>query len=460
MLKRKMTDRLMTWKASEPRKVLLLLGARQTGKTFIVREFAQTQYESFIEVNFLEDEENGAFLAGATSAEELISRLSLIVGHAIPPGTLVFFDEVQHLGREVVTLSKFLLDDGRFDLILSGSLLGAVLDGVTSFPVGYARIERMLPLDFEEFCWAMGVPDTILSTIRTCYHEKTPLEDTLHEKLIALYRQYIVMGGMPEAVQKALDHHRDLGEARAVDTDIASQYRYDIIKYAQGKKMQILGIFDSIPSQLAKANKRFVMKSIKSGSTFAEFEQGFSWLANAGVALPASLISEPKIPLVRTQNPSKLKLYSSDCGILLCQYPISSSRDITTGNGDGNYGAIYENVVAQELTSAGFPLFYYNNNRKGEVDFLIETAEGRVIPIEVKSGKDYKLHSALNNLLSSQEYDIECAYVLSEANVVRGEKAGKPLYYLPLYMTMCLGDEHDGQSSDLILEEISFDRWA
>ena len=213
MLRRKMYDNLMQWHQEEPRKVLLLLGARQTGKTYLVREFARNNYESFVEVNFLDDEENGRFLAGAKSSEDLVSRLSLVAGGSLRPGTLVFLDEVQHFGREVVTLSKFLLDDGRFDLVLSGSLLGTVLGGITSFPVGYARVLRMFPLDFEEFCWAAGVPSSILETVRSCYRAKTPLEATLHDRLTRLFRQHIVVGGMPEAVQKFLDHHRDLGKA-------------------------------------------------------------------------------------------------------------------------------------------------------------------------------------------------------------------------------------------------------
>lgn len=459
MLRRKMMDRLLDWRNDERRKVFILLGARQTGKTFIVREFAQTHYESFVEVNFLEDAENGAFLAGATSADALIGRLSLILGHAIEPGTLIFFDEVQQLGHDIVTLSKFLLDDGRFDVILSGSLLGTMLEGVTSFPVGYARIERMFPLDFEEYCWAMGVPEAILDEIRRGYRLKEPLDQGLHERLIALYRQYIVVGGMPEAVQKFLDHKRDLGEARSVGTTIVEQYRYDIIKYAQKRKMQIVAIFDNLAKQLAKPNKRFVLKEIQKGATFSGYENDFLWLVNAGVVLPAYLVSDPKSPLVRTESGSRFKLYDSDCGVLLSQYPISSSRGIVSGSGDGNYGAVYENVIAQELASAGFPLLYYNNNRKGEVDFLIENDAGAVIPLEVKSGKDYKIHSALNNLLSSGEYSIPCAYVLSESNVSRGTKSGKPVFYLPLYMTLCLGEER-GDASGMVLGEVSFADWG
>lgn len=457
MLRRKMYRQLQTWMEESPRKVLLLLGARQTGKTFVVREFAQNHYDTFIEINFLEDEENGKFLAGANGAEELTSRLSLITGKSLQPGTLVFFDEVQHLGREVVTLSKFLLDDGRFDLILSGSLLGTVLEGVTSFPVGYAKLLRMYPLDFEEFCWAMNVPERILETVREAYRRKEPLEETLHDRLMQLYRQYIVVGGMPEAVQKFLDHRRDLGEARTVASDIVEQYRYDIIKYAPNSKMSILSIFENIAGQLAKINKRFMLNSIRKNATYDVLEDDFSWLTNAGVALPAYLISEPKTPLLRTRDKRKFKLYASDCGLLVEQYPLVSARDIIEGEGDANFGAVYENVVAQELVSSGFPLFYYNNNRKGEVDFLIETHEGKVLPIEVKSGKDYKRHMALNNLLETKDYPIDCAYVFSEFNVYQGEKAGHRVYYLPLYMTMCLVEEKGDELKGYILDEIIFD---
>lgn len=460
MLKRKMYRKLEEWKASDQRKVLLLLGARQTGKTFIVREFARNSYDAFIEVNFLDDEENGRFLAGATSAEELISRLSLIVGHAIQPGTLVFFDEVQHLGHDIVTLSKFLLDDGRFDLILSGSLLGTVLDGVTSFPVGYARILRMYPLDFEEFCWAMGVPDVIIEEVRVAYREKRPLDEPLHDRLVRIHRQYIVVGGMPEAVQGFLDNGRDLGEPRQVGTDIVEQYRYDIIKYAPGRKMQICTIFDSVPGQLAKVNKRFVFNLIKKSATFDSLEDDFSWLVKSGVTLPAYLVTEPKAPLLRTKVQEKFKLYASDCGLLLSQYSLASSRSVLEGVGDANFGAVYENIVAQQLASAGFPLFYYNNNRKGEVDFLIESAEGKVLPVEVKSGKDYKRHMALNNLLDAKGFDVSCAYVLSEFNVSVGERAGRPVYYLPLYMTFCLEEERGNNLEGFVLEEISFDDWG
>lgn len=455
-MERKIYKKLQAWKQSHKRKVFLLLGARQTGKTYAIRTFAEQNYDHLVEVNFLDDKENAQLLANASGAQDLISRLTLVVGHEIQPNTLVFFDEVQQLGQDAVTLSKFIVEDGRFDLVISGSLLGTVLEGVTSFPVGYAVVERMYPLDFEEFCWARGVPESILDTVKKCFENRVPMEESLHKRLINLYRQYIVVGGMPEAVSTFIESGLDLGAAREVATEISSQYRFDIIKYAPDRKPNILSIYDNLAAQLSKANKRFVLNSIKKGATKERLEDDFAWLSQAGVALSAYVVTEPKKPLIRTKNQAKFKLYSSDVGVLLSNYSEHAAKGVVDGAGDANYGAVYENVVAQELAAAGFPLYYYNNNRKGEVDFLLENKDGNVVPIEVKSGKDYKVHAALNNLMSTDEYNIEYAYVLSEENVSQGQRSGRPVYYLPLYMTMCLVKEKGTNLANMKLEEITF----
>lgn len=455
MLKRKMYEKLLSWKQTEKRKVLLLFGARQTGKTFIVEEFARNEYEHFVKVDFRQDADAARLLSAATSAEDLVSRLSLVAG-GIANNSLVFFDEVQEFGKEVVTLSKYLLEDGRFDLVLSGSLLGTFIQGVKSFPVGYAREERMCPLDFEEFCWAMSVPPAVIAQVRHAYESKEPLEENLHQALMALYRQYIVVGGMPEAVEAFVQNQRDLGAAQAVAAEIGNQYRRDITKYAGDQKTNIAAIYDNIPAQLSKENKRFAMKAVAENGRYSRLQDSFSWLTEAGVALPVYAVTEPKMPLMRTKEQRKFKLYASDCGMLAARYPQSASMDIVLGEGDGNYGAVYENVVAQELAAAGFSLYYYHHSRKGEVDFLLETKRGTVLPIEVKSGKDYKLHTALNNLLGTEGYSIECAYVLSECNVSVGQRKGKPVCYLPLYMTMCLSEEADTRAPGIHLPEVVF----
>ena len=459
MLERKMLSKLQSWKEAGANKVFVLLGARQTGKTHVVRRFARESYASFVEVNFLDREEDAAFLAESDGAEELLSRLSLVEGRSIPEGSLIFLDEIQHVGADVVTLSKFVVEDGRFDLVISGSLLGTVLEGITSFPVGYAQVERMFPLDFEEFCWAEGVPEAILDRIREAYEKKVSVPDALHERMTKVFRQYIAVGGMPQAVQSFLDNRRALGAAREVDRAVVEQYRYDISKYAASARRPVIQtIFDNVPSQLAKENKRFMMRSVRRGATYERLDDDFAWLTKAGVALPAHLVSEPRYPLERTKVAEKFKLYSSDCGVLLCQYPVGAAMRVSEGTGDANFGAVYENVVAQELLAAGFPLRYYHHSRKGEVDFLVEVADGSVLPIEVKSGKDYKLHVAFINLLGTAEYGIGRAYVRSEHNVSRGERMGKPVHYLPLYMTMCLAAERgERELADTTLEAVGFE---
>ena len=263
----------------------------------------------------------------------------------------------------------------------------------------------------------------------------------LHDRLVRLYRLFIVVGGMPEVVQRFIDSKNDLAAVREVQSDIVSQYGADIIRYANGRSLFVEAIYQALPGELAKVNKRFVLGSLKQGATYARFEDDFEWLAGAGVALPTCLATEPLRPLRRSLERRKFKLYSSDVGLLMVRYPNVIAMDVMEGSRSVNFGAVYENVVAQELKSAGYELCYYNNNRKGEVDFLIETGTGSIIPIEVKSGKDYKLHTALNNLLGTQEYAIDEAYVLSEHNVSCEERLGKSVYYLPLYMTLCLGSE-------------------
>ncbi len=452
-----MLHELEGWKAAGARKALVLLGARQVGKTYIVREFARQSYDSYIEVNFIDDEESGKLLATASSSAELLSRLSLVAGRSIPEGSLIFFDEVRQLGHDVVTLSKFIVEDGRFDLILSGSLLGTTLGGVTSFPVGYAQVRRMFPLDFEEFCWASGVPSSIIDELRTAFDARVPVEDSLHDRMVRLFRQYIAVGGMPEAVSTFLEGGLDLGGARQVCLDIVEQYGFDISKYAGERRLYVRSIYSNVPSQLAKENKRFQMASVRAGAKHERMRDDFTWLEDAGVVLPAHAVTEPKYPLQRTKVVEKFKLYSSDCGLLLARYPRGAAMRVVSGEGDANFGAVYENVVAQELTSSGRELWYFHNSRKGEVDFLLQTEDARVIPLEVKSGKDYKLHLALNNLLRTGDWGIDEALVLSERNVSVEQRFGKPIRYLPLYMLLFLDRLVGvGQMGDVHLDPIEF----
>lgn len=448
MLRRLAYDSLKRWKDDSKKKVLLVDGARQIGKTYLIESFAQVEYSDYIKIDFLRDETAAELLGGASSSAQVVERVSLLAGRALQPGTLLFFDEVQK-AQNVVTLSKYLLDDGRFDIVMSGSMLGVELTNVKSFPVGYMHILHMYPLTFQEFCWSQGVPQSLLDGLRNCFSERKSVDAGLHNKMIDLFRLYLVVGGMPEAVQKYLDAQYDLGAVREVQGNLVRLYREDISKYANDRALQVKAIYDEIPNQLAKENKRFRLKSLQKQAKFERYANDFAWLVGAKSVLKAVNVTEPKFMLARTEEPSRFKLYAHDCGMLLSQYPLEVAADVLIGAKSVNYGAVYENYVAQELVAAGVKLRYFHNSRKGEVDFIAETEKAEVLPIEVKSGKDYKTHSALNSLLASSEYGIPRAVVLSEGNIEMGEKQGKVVSYLPLYMVGYLVESLAGERGAL-----------
>lgn len=434
MLRRSAYDQLLIWKNDSHGKALLVDGPRQVGKTYLIEEFGKREYRDIVKIDFLLDEDARRRFASARSADRVIELVSLAAGHELVPGeTLVFFDEVQK-AQNLVTFSKYLVIDGRFDVAMSGSMLGIELNEVKSWPVGYLRTVDMAPLTFEEFCWAREVPLSVLDHVKEAYCEKTRVDEVFHGLLVDLFRQYLVIGGMPEAVQRSLDAHNDFGVVRQVQADLLQLYREDIAKHAGSRALQVKAIYDSIPAQLNKENKRFQMKALKTGARFDRFANDFAWLVAARSALKTVNVTEPKPMLARTEEQERFKLYLSDVGMLLASYPAQVAMEALSGGRAVNFGAVYENAVAQELAAVRSPLRYYHNNRKGEIDFLIETHEGRVLPVEVKSGKDYKLHTALNNLLGTEEYRIEEAVVLSEANVSQGQRKGKTIHYLPLYM--------------------------
>lgn len=458
MLKRKAYKNLLEWKQQKGHGALLVTGARQIGKTYLLEEFARNEYEAYVKVDFVKDLEAKNRYAAVTDSGQAIDLLSLELGQPLTPGkTLIFFDEVQE-APEVLTLSKYLVQDGRFDLALSGSMLGTELSGIRSLPVGYLHILDMAPLSFEEFCWAQGVPDSILENVRSSFAGRLPLPDAVHDSLIKLFDRYLVVGGMPEAVCKSIEGARDLGSVRQVQDDLVRLYREDIIKYAKKRAPQIQAIFDALPSQLNKENKRFQLQSITKEAKYDRFANDFAWLVATCTALKVVNVTDPKPMLARTAEQNRFKLYSSDVGILMAQYPPSVAMASLLGEKSVNFGAVYENYVAQELSAAGVKLYYYHHSKRGEVDFLTETSEGKVLPIEVKSGKDYKLHTALSNLLSTAEYGIDEAIVLSRANVSVEKRREGDISYLPLYMGGLVAELGASRASaKSILENVHLD---
>lgn len=460
MFKRKMYKNLLAWKNEGAEKILLVGGARQIGKTYLIERFAESEYESFLKLDFLNETPITRALLKAESAQEALEIVSLAAGRTLEPGrTLLFLDEVQK-APNIVTLSKYLAIDGRLDIVMSGSMLGVEMRHVKSLPVGYMHIENMHPLDFEEFCWARGVPDSALARVRESYASLEPVPNGLHEAMTRTLRTYLVAGGMPDAVAALNAGNGDLSETRTIQHDLNVLYREDISKYARERAPQVKEIFEALPHQLAKENKRFALKSL-GGAKYERYANDFAWLVEAGAAIKVCNVAEPRSMLARTQEDNRFKLYASDTGMLMERYPASVAVEALSGSRSVNFGAIYENYVAQELASYNLKPRYYRSTRHGEIDFLLESEGGNVIPIEVKSGKDYKLHTALNNLLGTTEWGIDRAVVLSEANVSIGERQGKPVLYLPLYMTFCVAEECARTAPGaLVAPKADFSEWT
>ena len=364
-------------------------------------------------------------------------RLSALTTTPLIKGeTLIFFDEVQKC-PEIVTAIKFLVDEGSYRYILSGSLLGVELKDLRSEPVGYMGIKDMYPIDFEEFISYIGINENIISTLRQAWERRIPVDQLIHTKMTELFRLYLIVGGMPAVVSKYLETN-NLQEVMAIQQDIIRLYTRDIAQYDPNNKLYIEEIFNLIPSELNAKNKRFILKRLNENAKFERYQNSFLWLTNAGVALPVYNVEEPKTPLLLARSRNLFKLFQNDIGLLAAQYAEGIQLRIIKGDKDINYGSIYENAVAQEFAAHGITPYYYNNKKRGELDFVIEL-NGRVVPIEVKSGKDYEVHRALSNIMDCGEYDLPEAIILTNDNLQVVNK----FIYAPIYMTMFIERNND-----------------
>ena len=442
MIGRKVEQRLEQFRQADDKKALLITGARQVGKTFIIREFGKRAYQSFIEINFLEDKTAASLFENARDSQDLLLRLSAVADKPMIPGqTLIFLDEVQEC-KEIVTAIKFLVEEGSYRYILSGSLLGVDLKDIRSMPVGYMDIVQMYPLDFEEFALANRVSPNVIDALHKAFEEKQPVDPVIHERMMALFRLYLIVGGMPAAVMKYLESN-NLRNVIEEQQAIIALYKKDIARYDPEEKLYLEDNFDLIPSELNSKNKRFILKNLNENFKFSRYSNSFLWLKDAGVVLPTFCASEPTAPLRLSKSSNLFKLFLSDVGLLASMYMDNIQVKILNGEKSINFGAVYENVAAQELKAHGFDLYYFNSKKQGELDFLIER-NGHVLPIEIKSGKDYTKHAALSNVLANEDYAIPEAYVFQNDNV---SKVGKITYY-PIYMLMFV--KKQDQSGDLI----------
>lgn len=436
MLYRKFYDYMMKWKEEPKKKALFISGARQIGKTTLIRKFGKQNYEKYLEINFITTPSAKAIFEGDLSAELLITKLTAFFKtELLPNHTLIFFDEVQEC-LKVRTAIKFLVDDGRFDYIESGSLLGVTYQDVISFPVGYEDPQVMYPMDFEEFALALGVQKATFEVLEKAYQTKTPVDDFIHKEMLRVFQFYCVVGGMPAVVQEFVNSN-DMGKVLNIQKGIIELYRKDVQKYAQKGKEKIQMIFDAIPAELNNKNKRFILSDLKKSARSERYESCFQWLSDAGVTLPCYNLQELIQPVAINVSRNLFKLFLNDTGLLCAMSSSDIQFQIINDNLDINEGSIMENMFATQLKSNGYTLYYYDKKKVGELDFVIEYGT-KLLPIEIKSGKNYKSHPALHNILRNKDYKITKPIVFCIGNIENQED----ILYLPLYMIMYVKDEH------------------
>ena len=436
MLFRKIEAQIEDHLKSDSRAIMLIDGARQVGKTYIIRHVGQKLFENYIELNLVEDYVGARLFANAKTVEDFYLAVSMLAGDRMKEkeNTLIFIDEIQAYPH-LLTLLKFLAQDDRFTYIASGSLLGVTLAQTTSIPMGSIRMVRMFPLDFEEFLYANGMNALVVSSLRKKYERQESLDEATHAKVLDMFRKYLLVGGMPDAVN-AFVAEKNIQLVRQIQSEIYAYYAADASKYDDGRKLKIRRIYDLIPSNLENKKKRVVAQSIenKRGKTFADYQDEFDYLISAGIALSVQAISTPVFPLIQSSGKNLLKLYLNDVGILSGILYGNNIQAILSDEESINLGSVYECVVASELIAHGHKLFYYDNRTKGEVDFLIDDYDSlSAVPIEVKSGKDYTVHSALNAFVSNEDYHVKKAIVLSNEREIATKNK---ITYLPIYNIM------------------------
>ena len=431
MLNRKIERELLIWKADHEKKCLLVKGARQVGKTYSIDKFARENYKNYTYINFDENPTYQTIFDGDLDVDTLIKQISLRVsGAELEPGeTILFLDEIQNCPRARTAL-KFFAMDGRFDVIASGSMLGIHYKDVPSYPVGYVDYLEMYSMDFEEFLWANGVRDSSIADIREYYEQRKPVPDAMHEKMMELFREYIVVGGMPRVVQEFVDTH-NFAKVYQLQKGILTDYMDDIAKYADGaEKTKARACFLSIPKHLAKDYKKFRYSLVEHGATNRKYGGSLLWLYDAGIINFCYNLSEPALPLEGNARSDIFKVYMRDTGLLMAMLDEGSAEDIIDGNLGIYKGAIYENIIADILAKRGKKLYYFEKDSKLEIDFFIRYQK-KATAIEVKSAEKATSKSMTSII---QNYGVEHGIKLSAKNVAGNDVVES----FPLYMAMFL----------------------
>lgn len=438
MLYRKIEKIIEEKLKSDGKKILLVNGARQVGKSFIIRYVGQKLFKNYIEINLLEDSLKSANFKNIRSVSDFYFQLSMIAGEKLggKSDTLIFLDEIQ-VYPELLTLLKFLREDNRFCYVASGSLLGVTLAKTTSIPIGSIEILEMFPLSFEEFLLANRFNEFAIGILREKFLKEESLDENTHNKILDLFKEFLLIGGLPEAVNCYVET-KNIVKVRGIQNQIYDFYSLDASKYDHANKLKIRRIYAMIPSILENKKKRIIIKDIENikGKTYSSYIDEFDYLISSGIALEVKAISNPVFPLLETSSKNLIKLYLNDVGILTALLYKNNIRAVLDDIRSINLGSVYESAVASILKANGKKLFYYDNRNIGEVDFLIDDYDAlSILPIEVKSGKDYTIHCALNKMLSNTDYGIKKGIVLSNNREIK-RKGG--IVYLPIYYAMFL----------------------
>ena len=443
MLKRKVYSELLAWKegrrGGKLKKCLLIKGARQVGKSFIVKEFGLNEYESFINIDFFKQPELKQIFSGELSSEEIFKRITANIPRAklVQGSTLVFLDEIQRCGNARTAL-KFLAEDMRYDVIASGSLLGLAygddadseVEEPASIPVGYESQITMYSLDFEEFLWAYGYDDATIASLGEYFGTDNQIPESIHGKFEAIFREYMVVGGMPEVVAD-FSVNKDFTRVNELQQNILAQYQDDISKHAKGKEKQLVRMcYDAIPRQLAKELKKFQYSTVEKGQTRRKFEGSIKWLKDSSLVNACYNVSEPQIPLMANARDDQFKLYINDTGLLTCLYGFETKKAILNNTIKGNArGGVYENIISECLVKRGYKLCYYKPDESREIEFVIEK-NGEVVPIEVKAGNNVSV--SLNRFIDDFSPSVAYKFIANRNGKV-GIKETMP-HYMIMFM--------------------------
>lgn len=453
---RKFTSYLENFLRHEPRKILLVNGARQIGKSYLIRYVGKALFPHYVEVNLKADQEGDRRFATVKTKEDFYLQLGAIAGNDLGSrdDTLVFLDEIQSYPH-LMTMLKFLNEDGKYRYIASGSQLGVALAQTPSVPIGSIAVRQMYPLDFEEFLWAVGCGKEVIEAVRGKFEARDSLSDSMHGYMLQQFKIYLLVGGMPDAVNKFLEN-RNIAQVRDIQRDIHALYKIDASQCDRQKRLVIQRIYDMIPSNMENKKKRIVVKDIeglKAHRQFSDYAEEFEYLTSSGVALSVQAISNPSFPLIESESKNLLKLYLNDVGLLTGLLYGTNISAVLKDERSVNLGAVYETVVAQEFHAHGHSLHYYDNKQKGEVDYLIDDyAHLTVLPVEVKSGKDYTVHSALDKFLATPEYHIREAVVLGNGQRVYRDKG---ITYMPVYYCMFFENNRVKDEADVVIPDIA-----